>query len=113
MEATIESLGIDRLSAAERMRLVREILESIATESPAALLEGKSSELFQRAIAEASKLPTTAQDEIASQIFAQIADDRAWDASFAQSQDQLGRWAQSVRQNIANGRVRALSRRRS
>jgi putative addiction module component (TIGR02574 family) len=113
MGAMLRELGIDRLSVIERMRLVEEIRESIATESPASLAEGKSSELFQRAVAEASKLPTPAQDEIAAQIFAQISDDRAWDASFAQSQDQLGRWAQSVRQNIATGRVRALSRRRS
>ena len=32
MEATIESLGINRLNAAERLRLVQEIWDSIAAE---------------------------------------------------------------------------------
>jgi putative addiction module component (TIGR02574 family) len=32
MEATIESLGIDRLSVAERLRLVQEIWDSITAE---------------------------------------------------------------------------------
>jgi putative addiction module component (TIGR02574 family) len=149
MDATVKSLGIDRLSVAERLRLVEEIWETIADgaedlEIPQSQRDeldrriaaaernpqagrtweevkarlapaetGRSSELLQRAIAEASRLPEPAQDQIAEQILDRIAEDRAWDASFARSQDQLARWAKRVREDISEGRVRPLSRRRS
>jgi hypothetical protein len=67
---------------------------------------------LEDAIYEARKLPDAAQDAIASMILEQIAEDRAWDESFARSQDQLARLAAKVREDIAAGRVRDLSRRR-
>jgi hypothetical protein len=70
------------------------------------------SQLLEDAISAVRKLPEPAQDAIAAMILEQIADDRAWDESFARSQDQLARMAQKVREDIAAGRVRTLSRRR-
>jgi hypothetical protein len=67
--------------------------------------------LLERAIAEAQKLTEPAQDAIAALILEQIADDRAWDESFARSQDQLARLAQEARDDVGAGRVRDLSSR--
>ncbi len=68
-------------------------------------------QLLERAIAEARKLPDPAQDAIARLILEDIADDYARDESFIRSQDQLGQLAAKVRQDIAAGRVRPLERR--
>ena len=66
-------------------------------------------QLLRRAIEEAQKLPGPAQDAIAALILEQIADDRAWDESFARSQDPLARLAQKAREDAAAGRVRPLA----
>ncbi len=68
-------------------------------------------QLLEHAIAEVQKLPGPAQDSIAALILEQIADDRAWDESFARSQDQLARLAAKAREDIAAGRVRPIGRR--
>lgn len=65
---------------------------------------------LDEAVSEARKLPEPAQDAIAVPILEQIADDRAWDESFARSQDQLARRAQKAREDIAAGCVRHLRR---
>jgi hypothetical protein len=67
-------------------------------------------ELLERAIDEARKLPASAQDAIATLILEQIADDSTWDEAFARSQDQLARLASKAREDIASGRVRPLHR---
>jgi hypothetical protein len=66
-------------------------------------------QLLERAIAEAQKLPGPAQDAIAALILEQIADDRSWDEAYARSQDQLARLAAKAREDIAAGRVRPLA----
>lgn len=68
-------------------------------------------QLLERAIAEAGKLPDSEQDAIAALILEQIADDRAWDEAFDRSQDPLAKLADKVREEIAAGRVRRLGRR--
>jgi hypothetical protein len=68
-------------------------------------------QLLQRAIEEAQKLPGPAQDSIAALILEQIAADRAWDESFARSPDQLARLAQKAREDVAAGCVRPLASR--
>ena len=65
-------------------------------------------QLLERAIAEAQKLPGPAQDAIAVLILEQIADDHAWDEAFARSQDQLAHLAGKAREDVAVGRARAL-----
>ncbi|HEX8202565.1 MAG TPA: hypothetical protein VF590_18955 [Isosphaeraceae bacterium] len=69
-------------------------------------------QLFQRAIEEAQKLPGPAQDAIAALILEQIADDRVWEESLARSQHQLALLAQKAREDVAAGRVRPLAPRR-
>ncbi len=63
---------------------------------------------LEQAIGEARKLPESEQDVIAALILEEIADDRQWDAAFANSQDQLLKLAAKVRRDIAEGRVRDI-----
>ncbi|MEX1232547.1 MAG: hypothetical protein WEB58_20040 [Planctomycetaceae bacterium] len=65
-------------------------------------------QLLDKALAEVQKLPTSDQDAIAAIILNEIADERQWDEAFAQSQDQLGRLAEHVRQQIASGKFRTM-----
>lgn len=57
---------------------------------------------------ELRKLPESRQDEIADLLLAQLEDDRAWDESFARSQDLLSELAARARQDVAAGRFRDL-----
>ena len=70
-------------------------------------------QLLEEAIGELRKLPAPTQDAFAAMILAEIADDRAWDESFARSQDQLARLAAEARADVAAGRARPLSHRLS
>ena len=63
-------------------------------------------QLLEKALAQVSRLPDHDQDAIASLILDELADDRQWDEAFARSQEQLGRLADRVRQDIRVGRVR-------
>jgi hypothetical protein len=63
-------------------------------------------QLLEKALAQVSRLPDPDQDAIASLILDELADDRQWDEAFARSQEQLGRLADRVRQDIRVGRVR-------
>jgi len=56
--------------------------------------------LLQQALAEIEKLSAGEQDAIAARILEEIADERRWDEAFARSQDQLGRMAERVRQEV-------------
>jgi hypothetical protein len=59
-----------------------------------------------QAIGEVQKLPDAGQNAIAAIILEELADDRRWDDAFARSQDQLGRLANRVREDIRAGRVK-------
>lgn len=63
-------------------------------------------QLLDKALAEVQKPPTSDQDAIAAIILNEIADERQWDEAFSKSQDQLGRFAEHVRQQIASGKLR-------
>jgi len=65
-------------------------------------------QLLQQALAEIEKLPDGEQDAIAARILEEIADERRWDEAFARSQDQLGRMAERVREDIRAGRVKDI-----
>lgn len=52
-----------------------------------------------------SALPAEDQDMIAAGIEAMLADEAAWDRSFAASQELLGQMAEQVRCDIREGRV--------
>jgi hypothetical protein len=68
-------------------------------------------EMLDRAIMEAEKLPAVEQDAIAALILERIADDRAWEDSFARSQEQLAAMAKAAREQVRSGRFRALGSR--
>ena len=63
-------------------------------------------QLLEKALAEVQKLTDPDQDTIAAMILDELADERRWDQAFAGSQEQLGRLADRVRQDIRAGRVR-------
>jgi hypothetical protein len=58
---------------------------------------------LQQAFAKLEKLPDSQQDAIASIILQEIADERIWDESFANSQDKLATMAQKARADIEAG----------
>jgi len=70
-------------------------------------------EMLDRAISEAETLSEAEQDAIAALIFEKIADDQAWEDSFAQSQPQLAAMAQAAREQVRSGRYRDLKPRAS
>lgn len=49
--------------------------------------------LLRRAFEEVEKLPETAQDEVASWLLAELADEQRWSAAFANSQPVLANLA--------------------
>ncbi len=63
-------------------------------------------QLLEQAIAELNKLPAQDQDALAALILAEINDERRWEAAFANSQDQLVKLAEKVRDDIRAGRAR-------
>ena len=63
-------------------------------------------QLLEKALAEVTRLPDPDQDAIAALILDELADERQWDEAFARSQEELGRLADRVRQDIRAGRVR-------
>jgi hypothetical protein len=65
-------------------------------------------QLLQQAIAELHKLPDSDQDAIAALILAKITDEEQWTDTFANSQDELSRMAEKVRNDIRAGRVRNI-----
>jgi hypothetical protein len=63
-------------------------------------------QLLEQAISQLSLLPEVDQDAIAALILSEIADERHWQESFANSQDQLAELAARARKDIQAGRVR-------
>jgi hypothetical protein len=63
-------------------------------------------QLLEKALAEVQKLSDPDQDAIAAMILEELADEGRWGAAFARSQDQLGRMAEHVCEDIRAGRVR-------
>jgi hypothetical protein len=63
-------------------------------------------QLLAQALDAVKRLAPDEQDAIAAIILDEIADERRWDESFAQSEDRLAAMAEKVRADIAAGRVR-------
>lgn len=64
--------------------------------------------LLEKVLSEVYKLPAEKQDFIASIILEELEDERRWDKTFAESQDQLAKLAQKVRADIKAGRVKKM-----
>jgi len=65
-------------------------------------------QLFGKAIAKVSKLTPAEQNAIATLILDELGDEEEWDIAFAQSQDQLAKLAEKVREDIKMGRVKKM-----
>jgi predicted amidophosphoribosyltransferase len=72
------------------------------------LAETRMTALLEKAIAELQKLPPDRQDQMASLILSELADEAHWDRQFAASQDALSRLAAKVRQDIRQGKVKQI-----
>lgn len=70
-------------------------------------------QLLEQALEAVKKLPDADQDAIATLILERLAEDRAWDEKFANTQDFLGKLAAKAREDLAAGRYRPLGGRRS
>jgi hypothetical protein len=65
------------------------------------------SQLLDRAVAEARKLPDAEQDVIAALILDEIEDDRRWEEAFARSPGKLAALAARAAEQVKAGRCRA------
>ena len=63
-------------------------------------------DLLEKALRKAARLPAAEQDRIAQVILDEIEDEARWQAAFARSQDQLAALARAAREEIARGDVR-------
>jgi len=64
--------------------------------------------LLKKAIAEARRLPPEEQDAIGAMILEEIADEKRWAKKFAETKDQLARWADEALAEIEAGRTMPL-----
>jgi hypothetical protein len=70
---------------------------------------GNMTELLQRAIAEIEKLPTDAQDAIATRILTDLKDEQAWAGRFTATTDEhWDRLVEKIRREIAAGGTASL-----
>jgi hypothetical protein len=60
-------------------------------------------QLLERAFTEASRLPETEQDAVASFLLAELDSERRWAHAFGSSQDQLARLADEALRELAAG----------
>ena len=61
--------------------------------------------LLDKAIEQARKLPPEDQDALGAIILDEIADEARWTKRFAETQDQLARWSDEVREEIESGKT--------
>lgn len=65
-------------------------------------------QLLEKVLTEVYKLPPEKQDFIATIILEELEDERRWDKTFAESQDQLAQLAEEARDEIKAGRVKKM-----
>ena len=66
------------------------------------------SEMLDKAVEQAKRLPADQQDAIAAIILEEIADERRWQAAFARSHDRLAQLAAEAEQEDREGLTEAL-----
>lgn len=69
-------------------------------------------QLLERAFKEASELPESEQDLVASLLLAELESERRWDQSFASSQDGLARLADEAPRELADGETQPMDLKR-
>jgi hypothetical protein len=62
--------------------------------------------LLEKALSEASKLPESEQDAVASIVLAELASEERWSAALAGSQDKLAKLAESALAEYSTGRTK-------
>ena len=65
-------------------------------------------QLLEQALAEVQKLSEADQDAIAALILEELADERRWEETFANSQDKLARLAEKVRADVRAGKIKQV-----
>ena len=65
-------------------------------------------ELLGRALQKLEEFPPDTQDAIASQIIDSLAEDQAWETSFARNPKKLSRLVQEAEEEIRRGETRPL-----
>ena len=69
------------------------------------MLSWRHDHLLEKALRKVARLPESEQDCIAQVMLDEIEDEARWQASFAESQDQLAALASAAREEIARGDV--------
>jgi hypothetical protein len=67
-----------------------------------------TTQLLERAFAEASKLPERDQDALAALVMEELDSEKKWDNAFANSQDMLAQMAEQALAEHKNGETRPL-----
>ncbi len=65
-------------------------------------------QLLEQAISEVAKLPASEQDVVAALVIEELASERRWSSSFANSQDLLAKLAEEALAEYASGRTKPL-----
>jgi len=73
MSSLMSALGVDKLSPAEQLHLVEEILESLAHDSSAPLTEAQRQELRRRvALLDANQTTVSSWEEVEARVLARL-----------------------------------------
>ncbi len=65
-------------------------------------------QLLEKALNEVAKLPASEQDAVAAILLEELASERRWSESFANSQDSLAKLAEQALAEYAAGRTKPL-----
>jgi hypothetical protein len=65
-------------------------------------------QLLEQALSEVAKLPASEQDVVAALVIEELASERRWSSSFANSQDLLAKLAEEALAEYASGRTKPL-----
>lgn len=65
-------------------------------------------QLLEQALSEVAKLPASEQDAVAALVIEELASERRWSSSFANSQDLLAKLAEEALAEYASGRTKPL-----
>ena len=65
-------------------------------------------QLLEKAFSEVAKLPASEQDAVAALVIEELASEKRWSSSFANSQDLLAKLAEEALAEYASGRTKPL-----
>lgn len=65
-------------------------------------------QLLEKALSEVAKLPASEQDAVAALVIEELASEKRWSSSFANSQDLLAKLAEEAVAEYASGQTKPL-----